>query len=401
MLGQILAYRLAAHYLGKEGFSEYAMARRSISLLAPLPLLGLSVALPRYVGYAIGCGDTERALRYFRITLWCIGCTTSICVLLMNLFPSQVSYLLFGSRSYGHLVFALSWILAGLALHGISYAYFRGNLAMKRANSLQFVNLGIVPLIALFAFSESVWSTLASLGMLTTAVAAGALLFTPWRGAIPRPWVETSELLGYGIQRAPADFIFVALFSVPAVLVAHMRGVQDAGLVAFGITVLLMIGSAFSPVGLILLPLSSRMLAEGARTELRTHVLRILKLAVIVSATISLVIGLFAGTLIELYLGEGFQNAATIIRVLIIGAPPLAIYCVLRGLIDAYHKVAFNTLSNMLAFLAFLVSALLFTFFHKTVLLPVALIVGLIVLGSVTAIEGSRILSLLASRNDT
>src|SRR5438132_6367918 len=46
---QLVTYRLVAHFLGKTGFAEYAVARRTISLVYPIPLLGVAVALPRYV----------------------------------------------------------------------------------------------------------------------------------------------------------------------------------------------------------------------------------------------------------------------------------------------------------------------------------------------------------------
>src|SRR5437879_4795697 len=51
---QLLTYKLAAHFLGKTGFAEYAVARRTISLIYPLPLLGLAVAVPRYIAHAAG-----------------------------------------------------------------------------------------------------------------------------------------------------------------------------------------------------------------------------------------------------------------------------------------------------------------------------------------------------------
>src|ERR1700693_6659590 len=63
MASQILLYKLAAHYLGKTGFSEYALARRTVSLLFPIPVLGMAVGLPRYIGATNGRGDTDGAAR--------------------------------------------------------------------------------------------------------------------------------------------------------------------------------------------------------------------------------------------------------------------------------------------------------------------------------------------------
>ncbi|MCI0418426.1 MAG: hypothetical protein L0312_04255, partial [Acidobacteria bacterium] len=194
LASQILVYKLAAYYLGKEGFAEYAVARRTISLIYPVPLLGLGVALPRYIAYASGQGNSTRSERFFGATLWCVGCTTTLCALLMNFSSGGFAYLFFGSRDYAHLVFPLSVLLIGLALHAVVYAYFRGNLVMKRANLLQFVNLGLVPLVAFFAFRESVRSVLLASGVLSTVVAASTLLFTPWQQMAANTLTEGREL---------------------------------------------------------------------------------------------------------------------------------------------------------------------------------------------------------------
>src|SRR6266851_1795919 len=84
---QLLTYKLAAHFLGKTGFAEYAVARRTISILYPIVLLGLGVGLPRYVAIAAGRGDEESKARYLGATLWCVGAAALVCVALLNAFP--------------------------------------------------------------------------------------------------------------------------------------------------------------------------------------------------------------------------------------------------------------------------------------------------------------------------
>jgi len=393
LASQILAYKLAAYYMGKEGFAEYAVARRTISLIYPVPLLGLGVALPRYIAYASGQGDSTRSGRYFGATLWWVGCTTALCALLMNLFSGGFAYLFFGSTEYAHLVFPLSVMLIGLALHAVVYAYFRGHLVMKRANLLQLVNLGFVPLVAFFAFTESVRSVLLALGVLWTAGAGAALLFTPWQQMSAHTLAEARELLRYGVPRVPGDFIQMALLTLPATFVAHLRGVQEAGFVAFGISVLAMIGSMFAPIGLILLPKASRLLTEGALAELRDHVLRIVKVTVIVSGATAVAIEIFAEPLIRLYLGPGFGELAAVVRIVILGALPFAIYCALRGLIDAYHSRAVNTLNNGIAFVTFLLCSGALLAIDGSTAIAVALLTGLFTLGGLTVREARKIIA--------
>src|ERR1700730_9978680 len=52
LISQVVAYKLAAYFLGPNGFSEYAVARRTIMLIYPVAMLGLGVGLPRYIGPA-------------------------------------------------------------------------------------------------------------------------------------------------------------------------------------------------------------------------------------------------------------------------------------------------------------------------------------------------------------
>src|SRR5262249_30726160 len=73
MASQIMVYKLAAHFLAKQGFAEYALARRTVSLIFPIPVLGMAVGLPRYISYSNGRNDSGSADRYFSATLKCAG----------------------------------------------------------------------------------------------------------------------------------------------------------------------------------------------------------------------------------------------------------------------------------------------------------------------------------------
>src|SRR5256714_6551198 len=49
----LVAFRLVAVHLGQTGFGEYALSRRTLSLIAPLGVVGLDVAIARYVAYGL------------------------------------------------------------------------------------------------------------------------------------------------------------------------------------------------------------------------------------------------------------------------------------------------------------------------------------------------------------
>ena len=116
----------------------------------------------------------------------------------------------------------------------------------------------------------------------TFAVAGVALLFTPWNAVVKDNREYAKELLRFGVQRVPGDFILMALFALPATIVAHKSGIRAAGFVAFGISMLNVIGSFFSPFGLILLPKAGALLAAGKNRELRRQVWLLTRITLIV-----------------------------------------------------------------------------------------------------------------------
>ena len=337
MASQIAAYKLAAHFLGKDGFSEYALARRTVTLIVPIPLLGLAVGLPRYIGFSNGQGDDEGAFRYYGATLQCVGVATLLLVVLMNVFSQTFAFLFFGELTYKRLVLPLSLMILGLSLHTVVCCYFRGHIAMNRANLLQFINLAVVPVVAFFLFRHSVSKTLSAIGLIWSLAAGAALFLTPFRAIVLSNWKESKQLLRYGIQRVPGDFILMALFTLPATLEAHRRGIQEAGFVAFGISVVSMVGAAFAPFGLVLLPKATFLLAEGGQNELRQHLRSILRATFGASVALVLSIWIYMPTLIHLYLGASFEQVTPIARLLILGAVPYSVYLVLRNVVDAYH----------------------------------------------------------------
>jgi O-antigen/teichoic acid export membrane protein len=341
---QLLTYKLAAHFLGKTGFAEYAVARRTISILYPIVLLGLGVGLPRYIANAAGRGNEESKTRYLGAALSCVGLSALVCVILLNAFGSSLAFLFFGSREYTSLILPLSLVVAGTALHAIVYSYFRGILYMRAANLLQFLNFGLVPVAVFLFYSNSVQSLLTALGLLSFGVAAGALLITPWKTVKHANRAEVKELLRFGIQRVPGDFILMALFALPATFIAHKSGIRAAGYVAFGISMLNVIGSFFSPFGLILLPKAGSLLAAGRNGELKRQVWLLARITLVVSVVLALGIAIGAERLLRLYLGPDFTEGAGILRLLLIAAVPYSLYMVLRNVIDAFHELGVTTM---------------------------------------------------------
>lgn len=393
MISQILAYKLAAHFLGRQGFSEYSLSRRTVTLIIPLVVIGLTVGLPRYLGFSNSRNDHQRANQYYGATLLLVGGTSLLCVLLINSFANTFAYLFFGDPSYGFLAFPLSVMILGLSLHTIVCSYYRGIMQLNRANLIQIVNLGIVPIAAFFLLGGSVRGVLLTLGLAWGAVACLGLVLTPFASISGTNLQVTKEILRYGIQRVPGDFIFMALFALPSTFTAHLSGVQSAGFVAFGMTVLSTIAAVFSPLGLVLLPKATGMLAGGSRRELRKHMGFILRGTIAASVLISLAVWAWIPNLIQLYLGQDFDQIVRIVRILIFGAIPLSVYLVLRTLVDAYHEYAVTGAILLGSFATFLIGCYLGKRLHLgTNAILISLVSALLLQAALSSFECRRIL---------
>jgi O-antigen/teichoic acid export membrane protein len=398
---QLLTYKLAAHFLGTTGFAEYAVARRTISILYPIVLLGLGVGLPRYVAMAAGRGDEESKARYLGATLWCVGIAAVVCVVILNALPGGLAYLFFGSREYESLLWPMSLVVAGTALHAIAYSYFRGVLHMRVANLLQLVNFGLMPMAVFLLLNKSVQSVLTALGVLSIAVAGTALLFTPWKAAAKDNRLQAKELLRFGIQRVPGDFILMALFALPATFVAHKSGIRAAGFVAFGVSMLNVIGSFFSPFGLILLPKAGTLLAAGRIAELRRQVWLLTRITLVVSAVLAIGIAVGAETLIRLYLGADFTEGTGILRLVLLAAVPYSLYTVVRNVIDAFHELGVTTLILAAGFGIFCLGALgVFAWQDKLQVVLLGFVCGVLAMALLSSAEVLRILRLPRAPTD-
>jgi O-antigen/teichoic acid export membrane protein len=319
------------------------VVRRTVSLLMPIPVLGLSVGLTRFIGFSNGKGDSEAASRFYGASLWCIGIATLVCVLALNFMRGSFAFLLFGNRAYGWLVPPMSLMIAGLCVHTIVCGYFRGHLDMNKANLLQLLNLAALPPLLFLFFHNSLQEILNLTGGLWIATAGIALLFTPIQSATATTFSDVKSLLRFGVQRVPGDFMMMALLTLPVTFLAHLEGIKRAGYLAFAMSVLTMIGAIFAPVGLVLLPKATFMFAGGSHDELRRHVLWILKITLVVCAILTLAFFFLAPALIGLYLGPGYGQVIKFARIVVIAAVPYSLYLVLRNLIDAFHENGVTT----------------------------------------------------------
>lgn len=264
LVSGLLVYKFAANLVGADCFSQYALCRRTVALICPAVLMGLTVGIPRYIAYANSNREYRHPDKYFLAGVLSLFASVLLFVLLLNTFKASFALLFFGSSGYLDLISPISLMIIGLTLHASCYGYYRGKLLMIRANALQILNSGVVPILA-FAYQTDIIHILSLTGLCWIITSMGALLLIFKDLELGDATSLSScvkELLVFGMQRVPGDFGMAALISLPAIITAHIAGMKEAGYVAFGITVLNMTGSFFAPLGLVLLPKSSQLIAS-------------------------------------------------------------------------------------------------------------------------------------------
>jgi O-antigen/teichoic acid export membrane protein len=394
----LLAFRLVAAYSGTEGFGQYSLSRRTLSLLIPLAVLGADLGIARYVAYA----ETEKSGKspgYAAASLIVLAAGVGALSVVLLVAASFWSKVFFGSTNYSGLVLALPVLLLGAGLHSVAYGYLRGLHRVQAANTLLAINMGLLPLGAIVLVHGDVERALVAMGLGWTAAAGLVLARLPIHFGGIRDRLR--EMTRFGIPRVPGDFVSLLLFAMPGILVAQAADIRVAGIVAFGVAAVSMIGSSLTPVSFLLLPAAARLLAAGKVRQLRTEVIEVTGITLAVTLVLVVVLEVFAAPIVNIYLGPSFSSGVDVLRLTLIGALPWAAYITLRSVIDAHHVRPINARNLLVSF----VFALALVFLLRKVADPttatvLAFVLALWVLAALTMLEVNRIANILGQPAD-
>lgn len=380
MLGMVAAYSLAAE-AGKEQLDLYVVARRTVSFVYPLLLIGAAVGLTRFVAMS---SDPLRQRAYLHGALSWVLPLAILLFLVSWWWSGPLAWVVFGVGAGADLMAPLGVMIAGVSLHGVAYSYLRGKRNMILANAIQVFALAAAPCIALVVFDDLAW-VLWSTGIAWTVVALAIVMSDLLRRAPRSSKRERSELLRYGLPRLPGDMAMGALLTVPVYVVARTHGLSASGELGFGTTLLNFAAALFSPVALLLLPASAAQLAAGDHRGLSARIGRMVRIIFLASLGLTVVFELGADQLLHLYLKETGAAYVLTSRVVFLGALPFGFFIGLRSVLDAYFHTPRNGINLLVSFMIFMIGASV----HLVVPSPpmvvcVALVVALYYLGWAT-----------------
>lgn len=355
--GLTLLLGLSTYYvagrLDGDAFSHYALGRRMSSFMVALLLLGCGNAVTRLTAWETEPPGERRAgsVRFLAAGLLVVLVTGGVAAGAALFLPRTVASLAMGDPELGPIAGAAALAAVATCAHTLAYSYVRGRTWFRGVAVLQVFGTGLVPVLPLLLGVEDVATIfrMIAVGYCVTSipVASSALIRARVRWSMATQAIR--PLLSYGLRRVPGDAALAAIFSLPAFIVSNAIGPEDGGYVAVGSSLVVLAGTAFAPLSVILLPQASRLFASGDTATVRHVTRRGIGLATLFTLVGNLVFLFTADFLVPAYLGPGHEDAIWIMRVVSLGAVPYASYVVVRSAIDAATHKAINTRNAAIA----------------------------------------------------
>ncbi len=336
---RLVLISVVGRWLGAAALAEYLLLTRVTAWLFAGSILGLGVALPRYVAHAAG-SQKEDHTPYFQAASICLMLSSLSLGFILIMFRHAFAEWLFGDSHRIAFVIALALMLWGLSAQAAVYGYYQGLLAMGRANLLDLCTIAAGPLVVVGAlfWMHSVPLMVGAMGcldLLCSALFAFPILRRGKLLRLPALLGHIKELLRYGIPRVPGDFGAAALTAIGPVVAAHFLGMRQVSDFLLGQAILLVTGYAAGPLEVVLLSKVSTMLGQDRQDDVRRR-LEILVTAVLeVSAFVCLQMIIFADVAVGLWVGPTYLGGIRVIRLILLAVPPYLLYMALRSTIDA------------------------------------------------------------------
>jgi O-antigen/teichoic acid export membrane protein len=346
-----LVYRLASENMTDFGFSEYTLSRRTVSLIQPLLMLGLGVGVPRYVSLY----PKRKSILMTAIVLLFSGAAVLAAILLLN--PNYFAHLFFGKAEYSAYIFPLFLLILGYCFHALLFGFLRGKHSVYLPNLIQFINIGILP-IAVILFTSDVKLILYINGAVLILNSLILSIYLKFKNNIKLRLQlfldDAKTLLKYGLPRVLGDFSLLLLITTPTYLVLYIQDdILISGDVAYSITLLNLVGAAFGPLGLVLLPEIANFLNKKNFKEIEKRFLNFILISMGMTLVGYLIYLKFSEEILKLLLGADYRSSINDLSLILLkGSFGYALYIVLRSFLDAIQVRATNAI-NLLVSLAF------------------------------------------------
>lgn len=328
-LGNFAAYKLIAMFATPENFTDYSTARRYVTFLLPIVVMGAGVSLPLRI--AIRPVKPE-ALRLLYGQFATATVITAFAMLITLLAPAGLVETLAPGISKTVVLAVLAATLAG-NFTGVLYAYYRGFQDFTEGAWVLVLATGVFPAVgAAFILWGTEWAlwVWALLSVLLTAVFLVRL-----GRVVPGPVERLGPFIRSSLGRVPGDVAYGALFLIPVAQYVVVASSLDSAVFIYFFVLLGVLVAAASPIALILLPILGARVAHAGRVAARRLFVANLLLGLFVGLVAFAALRWGAGLIVRLLLAPQYLPAAGLLAQLAPAALGLSLFVFLRTAVDS------------------------------------------------------------------
>jgi len=331
--GVFLLNAYIARIHGIDILGEYLLIRRTIFSAIGIFLIGMNIGLPYYIAKGNDNSYGKSAIiSFIFITIpFLLTFTILIKLRIFNLFLPELIWPIF--------VYAIGANILNLAI-----GLYRGHFNMLGASIISFIGSILIPVI-FFLFFKELSSILILIGFSVTLLSV--LVYLQREKNIFSLHINITEiknLLRYGFERI-ISFLsqFFLLAGVPLLLYNEISKTSLAYLNS-SISLIRLSLVIIGPIGFIILPRVSKMVANTSKDEIEAK-LRIVVSLIFFTGIIGMVLMLFYGpVIIKIWLGEISKEGVLISRLIAFSIPLFMVTGILRSVIDSVSERGYNSL---------------------------------------------------------
>lgn len=349
----VIAQGIAARIFNAEDLAIYLLVRRINLAIVPLVILGMSLALMRYMPLFAKQGRAGRQ-RLFEVTFGMVFVSGVVSWLVLTVFQAQFAQLFFKGSENAYMIRPLLFYVVGSVCSTHVAAYFQGRIWMKVVNLLQFLAAGVVQIIVLTTIPKAGVAAIIEVSGIAILCVGVVFLFMAafdaYFGAeaasaetLPTRLDSLREMLAYGLPRVPSFLGTSGLWLAGPLLIVQLGGLEASRYLVTALSLLQVIVVPFKPATFVFLPRFAEMKAQGRSDDISRLVSIISDMLIQLGLLGCTQLVIFIPLILRAWMQFTDPRAYTLATIIALAVPAHLVFAMLRSQIDSYSKVSYNT----------------------------------------------------------
>lgn len=326
VLVRFIQIALLTKWLGASLYGSWALILVTVSILTQLAILGLNMAVVRFLAAAKEVDKIREGFLAAVFTILAAGVSVAlILVLCSDFFASSI----IRNINSSDLVKLASFLILTQALSDISRTFFRTFRRLKWYAALLIAKV-IIELGLMACFLLLGWGLR---GLIVAILVSGALptavaLFVALRQIgfqLPK-FTEIKSYLKYGLPLIPHDaMLWIMLFS-NRYIIGYFMGVKDVGIYTAACALTNTIYHLIFPLGIVLLPTISKSYDNGDIAKTKTYLTYSLKYLMALSIPAAFGLFILAAPLLGILTTPEFTSGSLVVPLIALGLVMFGFY---------------------------------------------------------------------------